>query len=216
MLLNWFSTLCGGTYIELGALDGVRFSNSYLFHYTRQWKGVLIEIMEHNYKDLIQNRRNELATINAGVCDRPKTLHYYRGTDNAVGGIFEFSAPSFRKQWWGDIFIEDPRVIKIQCNTLDNLLKMNTNVTFFDFLSVDVEGAELSVLESIDFERVGFGIIFAEADGHNQLKNLAMREFLEGRGYRFLQEYKRSFWWVNKDFHNIYRNNIYSVGSNQF
>ena len=45
MLLKWFSNLCGGTYVELGALDGVRFSNSYLFHFTRDWKGVLIEIM---------------------------------------------------------------------------------------------------------------------------------------------------------------------------
>ena len=45
--------------------------------------------------------------------------------------------------------------------------------TFFDSFSLDVEGAELSVVESIDFGRVGFGVIFLEADEYNKMKNLA-------------------------------------------
>lgn len=210
MLLKWFSTLCGGTYIELGALDGVQYSNSHLFHYTRQWKGVLIELMGHNYENLILNRKNELATIHAGVCSTPLTLHYYGGEPkgvNAVGGIYEFSTPEFRKDWWDDISLDDPKVNTIECDTMDNLLKKNTNQTFFDFLSLDVEGAELSVLESIDFKRVGFGIIFAE-QGYNHLKSLAMREFVENHGYDFLQEYQGSYWWINRDFYHIYKNEI--------
>ena len=31
-LMNWFGNLCNGTYIEMGALDGVRFSNSHAFN----------------------------------------------------------------------------------------------------------------------------------------------------------------------------------------
>lgn len=31
-LLGWFQTMCGGTYLELGGLDGVTFSNSYVFN----------------------------------------------------------------------------------------------------------------------------------------------------------------------------------------
>ena len=158
---------------------------------------------------MIKNRKNELAIINAGVCNESSTLHYYRGRDNAVGGIYEFSAPSFRKQWWDSIPIDDPAVKTIECNTLDFLLKEHTNVTFFYFLSLDVEGAELSVLESIDFERVGFGIVLAEANSFFMHKHLALREFLEEKGYEFFQEYERSYWWVNRDFYRIYKGKLY-------
>ena len=207
MLLTWFSRLCGGTYIELGALDGVKFSNSHVFHYTRQWKGVLIELMEYNFNLLTENRKDELATIHAGVCDQKSLLHYYG--KGAIGGIYEFSAPSFRKMWWGDVTLDDPKVKTIECDTMDSLLKISTNETYFDFLSLDVEGAEMTVLKSIDFDRVGFGIVLAEANEHNPLKNLAMRHYLQEKGYDFLMEYERSYWWVNKDFHNIHGDVIY-------
>merc|ERR1719356_1155210 len=55
-LLVWFGDLCNGTYVELGALDGVRYSNSHVFHFTRQWRGALIELMKASYDQLARNR----------------------------------------------------------------------------------------------------------------------------------------------------------------
>jgi hypothetical protein len=49
-IMQWFGALCGGTYIKLGGLDGMRFSNSYVFNKVLGWKGVLIELKEDNYK----------------------------------------------------------------------------------------------------------------------------------------------------------------------
>jgi hypothetical protein len=42
-LLTWFKNLCGGHYLEMGGLDGVRKSNSYVFNKGLDWKGVLVE-----------------------------------------------------------------------------------------------------------------------------------------------------------------------------
>ena len=211
MLLQWFSNICGGSYIEMGALDGVKYSNSYVFHEALEWKGVLIELMKDNYEKLVVNRPDEIATIHAGVCDHPQKIHFVHGKTTATGGIYEFVSPSFRKKWWGNISLDDDsRVVAIDCNTLDNLLIKNVpEVNFFDFFSLDVEGSELAVLKSIDFDRVGFGIILVEADGHNQLKNLASRALLESNGYFFLQESKRSHWFVNRDFHTFYKDLVY-------
>ena len=211
-LMKWFSNLCGGTYIELGALDGVRFSNSHLFHHGLQWKGVLIELIESNYNKLVKNRPNEIATVHAGVCSEPQILHYVAGDSNAVGGIYEFSTSEFREKWWKDISLAHPSVKEIECDTMDSLLlKHAPDTRFFDFLSLDVEGAELAVLESIDFDRVGFGIVFAEADNTNELKNLAMRELMESKGYNFLFESHkpRSYWWANKEISSIYKDLVY-------
>lgn len=66
-LLEWFGALTNGTYLEIGGLDGVTFSNSYVFNKDLQWRGVLIEISASNFGQLVHNRPNEIANIHAGV-----------------------------------------------------------------------------------------------------------------------------------------------------
>lgn len=222
-LMNWFHSLCEGSYIEMGALDGMTFSNSYAFNKGMGWKGVLVELSPDNYNKLVVNRppEHEQAVVNAGVCAEPQTLHYFSAADNgvhyadggykdrrsgAVSGIYEFAAPSFVRRYWKNIPMDDPRVKEVQCDTLDSLLLKHTpEWKYWDFFSLDVEGAEFSVLQSIDFSRVGFGVILVEADEHNQMKNSALKEFLETKGYVFVEEYARSYWFVNGSFDAIYK-----------
>ena len=53
-----------------------------------------------------------------------------------------------------------------------------------NFFSLDVEGAELAVLRTVDFGRVSFDVICVEADGHDEAKDAAVVSLLEGEGYR--------------------------------
>ena len=171
----------------------------------------MIELNGASYDKLVVNRPNEIAAIHAGVCSHKQTLHAVtvRGNE-AVGGIWEFTAPSFREMWWKGITLDSPKVKEVECDTLDNLLLTYApQATMFEFLGLDVEGAEMSVLESIDFSRIAFGIMLIEADQHNPLKNLAMTKFLETRGYSFMFEYERSYWFVNDDFYEIYKDLVY-------
>ncbi len=91
-------------------------------------------------------------------------------------------------RWKGIDLDDSPRVQEtIKCKTLDGLLlKYAPETTFFDFPSLDVEGAEVTILESIDFDRTNFGIIFVEADEHSAMKTMCLRKFLELNGYYFL------------------------------
>jgi hypothetical protein len=179
------------------------------------WKGVLIELNGDKYEKLVRNRPNEIAAIHAGVCSQKKTLHAVttegrNKVDTAVGGIWEFTAPSFREMWWKGVTLDSPNVREVECDTLDNLLLTYApQATMFEFMSLDAEGAEMSVLESIDFTRVAFGIILIEADGLNPLKNSAMAKFLETKGYSIMLEYERSYWFVNDNFYEDYKDLIY-------
>ena len=212
-LMKWFGSLCSGSYIEMGALDGKLFSNSYIFNNISNWHGVLIELSSDSYDQLVMNRPNEDTLINAGVCSKSETLHYVipNGKYNAaIGGIYEYTASTFRKKWWGDISLTDPQVKEIECNTLDKLLlEYIPNRTYWDFFSLDVEGAEFAVLQSIDWDRIHFGIIVVEADEHNELKNLAMRDYLENRGYTFLEHDWHNYWFVSQSFNVIYKDLVY-------
>jgi len=207
-LMEWFGGLCGGTYFEMGALNGKRYSNSHAFHKVLYWKGLLIEGSPRSYKELKVNRPNELFTVHAGVCGEEMMLHYVDTAAEAVRGFVEFAAESFQKQWWTKQQIKD--AIKVQCRPLKDILIDTVGPEFhFDFFSLDIEGGELQALSSLDFDLVSFGIILVESDESNQLKNMAVRSKLEANGYTFFMDLARSYWFVNKDFERIYRDLIH-------
>jgi len=199
---KYFKGLCGGTYVELGGLDGVRFSNSHLFHHGLDWKGVLIEPNPKSFASLQGNRPND-DTFNFAVCSHSSEVTFVNSGEGAVTGILEFMAPSFVSTWHP----ENAEHTKIRCEPLSNILEqsaLRTETQMIDFLSLDVEGAEFEVLKTIDFDKVEFGIIFYEADEHNPLKNQAMITFLEERGYRFREHTLRSNFHVNIKWHHMY------------
>jgi hypothetical protein len=53
--------------------------------------------------------------------------------------------------------------MEVPCHPFGKLLKDHVpEHTFFDFWSLDVEGAEFEVLSSVDFTEVAFGVILIE------------------------------------------------------
>jgi len=209
-LLRWFENLCGGSYIEMGALDGVRYSNSHVFNKGLDWKGVLIEAHPGSYERLQHNRPNEIAKVHAGACLEERDLHWIKHTDKGtpVSGFLEFASEEFKNKFWMQELIDAAELVR--CRRLDNILREVVGKSFhFDFFSLDVEGAELPVLQSLNFDEYQFGVILVEADGTNERKDEAIKSTLERAGYRFVGLEKRSNWFVNKDFDRIYDNVIY-------
>jgi hypothetical protein len=143
-LLKIFSGICNGTYVEMGALDGVRYSNTHVFHKELGWKGVLVEISPRNFAKLEKNRPNELALVHAGVCAKEGMVHFMEMANGAVSGVWEFAMPSFRDQWWKGKTIAD--ATPIRCVPLRTILADQGPAFFADFFSLDVEGAELQAL----------------------------------------------------------------------
>ena len=201
-LLTWFNGLCGGTYIEMGALDGRKFSNSFVFNQGFGWKGVLIEANPITFTKLKDNRPKELALVHGAVCDRPKTVHWVEDPARPqIGGILEFADPKFIAKWWPDELLQ--KKTEIQCVPFGQLLDKYSPVQYFDFLSLDVEGAEYDALSTIDFNKYAFGIVVVETGDIR--KNLMVRSILEANGYSFLFHKDRSDWLYNKQFGSIYK-----------
>jgi FkbM family methyltransferase len=201
---SFFPNLCNGTYLELGALDGSTYSNTYVFHKALGWRGVLIELVPNNFAALQTNRPLDI-TVHAAVCNTPQTVHYVERA--AVSGVWEFASDTFRQYWWKDIAVDLKDTIPIQCEPLrDILAKHSADISYFDIFSLDVEGAELEVLQSIDFTMAGFGVVLVEADQHNVTKNKAVRTLLRQNGYIYFNNYERSDWFVNERFNDIYAN----------
>eukprot|EP00571_Detonula_confervacea_P011293 CAMPEP_0172298882 /NCGR_PEP_ID=MMETSP1058-20130122/1331_1 /TAXON_ID=83371 /ORGANISM="Detonula confervacea, Strain CCMP 353" /LENGTH=223 /DNA_ID=CAMNT_0013008177 /DNA_START=102 /DNA_END=769 /DNA_ORIENTATION=+ len=153
LIQHYFPGICGGKYMEVGALDGDRFSNTFAFYNSPAlgWKGVNVEVDPVSYAKLSKNRKNDIANVHAAVCSDPQVIHYAPGKFKAVGGIWEFSSEAQRERWWPGMTLED--TVPVQCTHLQVILDqtLGDGHHYFDFMSLDIEGAELSALQGLDF-----------------------------------------------------------------
>ena len=136
-----------------------------------------------NFKNLIKNRP-ESANLNVALCDKPADVHFTMVNEAyAVNGIWEFM-PSFIKEKWfstiTDAWISTQPTIP--CRPILPLLTA-LGVMHIDLWVLDVEGAELLVLQSMDFGRVTVDVLIFELDGSNSVKDQACIDLLDKAGY---------------------------------
>ncbi|KAL3908158.1 MAG: hypothetical protein SGILL_008589, partial [Bacillariaceae sp.] len=226
---NHFNGFCNGTYIEMGAVDGLAFSNSYLWNKQFGFQGLLIELIPEKFEQCKVNRPDELAVVNAAVCNQKQDVHVVeiKKWGGVVNGVWEFASEEYRKKVWpkikdpsnlktvpclpmADIFdkhvAKEPRVARSQLTGNPDDGTGNKVHYFFDFYSLDVEGAEFSVLQSIDWTRTAFGVLFLESVYKNQSEDRTntITKFLNEKGYKFLGEQNGSLWYQHKDYEKIY------------
>ena len=85
--------------------------------------------------------------------------------------------------------------LKIHCGPLQHYLDA-LSIRYIEFWSLDVEGEELHVLQTVDFERTHIEVIIAESDNrlrHTpefQQKVKDVRTFLQSKGYLMLTSVK--------------------------
>ena len=70
-------------------------------------------------------------------------------------------------------------IVDMKCVTLENLLKAH-DVDTVDYMSLDVEGKELDILKTIDFDKVNIRCISVE----NNYKDPQINEFLTTKSYQ--------------------------------
>jgi hypothetical protein len=119
----------------------------------------------------------------------------YHEEKKPVGGIWEFMSLEFKKQWWSEV--QDVRSLpSVMCTPLTPLLQL-FGISHVNFWVLDVEGAELEVLQATDFERVTFDVIAMENLGLDTEKDLATVSFLEKKGYVVYATVLRNVWLVS-------------------
>ena len=181
---HWFYGMTHGVILESGALDGIRFSTSYMFEHFANWTSLHVEADLINYGNLIQNRADSI-NINCALCSEPQLLHYADEGDPAIRGFVELMPPAFLSYWnpkisSGEIKLED--LPAVQCVTAKSLLR-ELHVHHIDIWVLDVEGAEESVLKGTDFSKVRINAIAMECDTHDIPKNKRKTDIIESHGF---------------------------------
>ena len=142
------------------------------------------------------------AHCGASIYDR-KAVVLSQG-DECVA-VQEFMDNSFKEEWYDTAEKLPESAKKLPCLPLGEILHM-FSIERIDFFSLDVEGAELEVLKTLDFSRVHINVIAIEADGRNSQKDEAVRKLVLAHGFELDRSFsaqeagKRNDWFVNKRF----------------
>ncbi|KAK2152322.1 hypothetical protein LSH36_333g00023 [Paralvinella palmiformis] len=170
-----------GTYVEIGALDGITYSNTKFFEDYLDWGGVLIEAQPDNAKKLRVNRSSAKNNIiSEAVCSEGQTYVNFTGS-SAVGGVVEEMSERHKKHFFSG---RKTKTIQVPCRPIGKMLK-DAGVVSVDFFVLDVEGAELMVLETMDWS-IPVKVFVVEMGRGEKDKQLI--ELLRSKGY------KKSLW----------------------
>ncbi len=167
-----------GVFVELGAMDGIIYSNTKYFEDTLGWKGILIEPVPENFKKLIKNRP-DCIYYNCAVGMRNKALYLGKG---ATAGMLHTMSDIFKNEWHAGSNKQEQ--YEVECKPLSAIFS-ETGCDKVDLLSLDVEGGELEVLQTIDWSKVEIRLILFELDDYDQEKNEACREIMIKQGFKF-------------------------------
>ena len=179
-----------GFFVELGAGNGERFSNSLFFERDWGWNGLLIEANPELFAELIGKNR-KVYTMNACVSPTQESSKLDFRTYGLFGGLvdqMEDVHDNFAKHF----FKGEKKVIEVPCFPLFSIF-LALNISHVDYFSLDVEGPELEILKTIPFDRVTFDLIMVEyyvinCDECTQKKKKDLTDFMTANGQYKLHE----------------------------
>ena len=189
-MLKYFPNRCNGTFLELGALDGKMVSNSFAFE-SIGWKGMCIEANPRLFKSLLNNRP-ACVNVNALIStSNSKVEDYLMNSNPGYNGLSRLR--NAKKLANEKISTVDS--VKMKTSRLDFVFAKH-GITHVDFFSLDVEGAEMEVLQSINFDKVTFGVFLIEGGNTTLIRGLMERNGYVNRG--FVPTVPWDFVWVHR------------------
>lgn len=182
-----------GFFVEIGALDGRRFSNTLVFE-EAGWNGLCIEA-HPDYYPMVERSRPGSTCIHAACCDRDgQSITFHANSRGALSAIEPYDEQWIRQRF--DDFFDGFEQVEVPARTLSSMLDEVGSPGQPDVVSIDVEGNEMMVLRGIDFERHQPRLIIVEAQG-NQERD-AITGYLAPHGYRVAREVSSNLFMVRR------------------
>ena len=180
-----------GYYVDIGAYDGIQTSNTYTLEKYLRWSGICIEANNIIFDSLVKNRNSK--NINSAITNFNGTCHFEGDSIKTNGKI-------------------------VNCFTLESVLQDNNSPSEIDYLSIDVEGHEYTILNCFDFNKYNIKLMTVEhnlyVDG--DVRKNQLFELLTNKGFTRVLEnavcldknplyYNKPYedWYINSSFQDL-------------
>ena len=177
---KYFSQKQHGFFVEVGAYDGIVLSNTYHFEKERGWTGVLVEPDVKKAKLCRENRANSRIFECAAVgSNNIKEVSFHQVDGGEVYSTINLiDSHRQRIEEYGLAHHE----VKVRAMTLDQILT-ESQACRIDFVSIDVEEAELEVLKGFDIKKWKPRIVIVESNSSERKREI--RDYFVRNGYAY-------------------------------
>ena len=163
-----------GIYVDVGCYHPFKGSLTFRL-FNRGWNGINIDISKTSI-DLFKISRNKDTNLNLAITDYDGDVFYYENSPiNQQNSIIRSN--------------DQQSKIKIKCNKLTTVLIENS-IKNFDYLNIDVEGAELNVIRGLNFDKFSPKLISVENN------NLLIKDYMESEVFKILTN--NNYVFINK------------------
>ncbi|VDI59231.1 Hypothetical predicted protein [Mytilus galloprovincialis] len=179
-----------GFFVEIGGYDGEDYSNTLFLEKERGWTGLLVEANPYMYQIMLKKDRR---CYMANACISNSEPYMTLIVAGALTSVKETLTDDQRrrlknvkKYGKADHWSHAGEKITVQCYSLLSLLK-EIGQHRVDYFSLDVEGAEMMILESIDWKELDIDVLTIETqDRRDQIL-----KFMKQAGYKWIRKLNR-------------------------
>lgn len=171
-----------GVYLDVGSWKPKQYSNTYFF-YLRNWKGICVDPNPELVKKYKKIRPKD-SFVNIAIGDSKDKIDYYL-LDDEYSSMNSFDLEFIKKHKIEDQIKEILKIPTISIEALlDKELSLGDRLDFFD---IDVEGYDLKVLKTNNWQKYRPKIVVVESDKSIvQDLNSELTTYLDSVGYKLI------------------------------
>jgi len=177
-VLDYFKDKKDGFYVDIGCYHPIHRNNTYLL-YKKNWSGINVDTSQFSI-DLFNHMRPKDLNYNCAISNKNEIIKLFYQKE--LSQLSTIESAQAEKVFQGNI-----KEKEIQAFTLDEILSRGKHKdSKIDFLDIDVEGADLKVLQGLSFEKFKPELICVE---------IHEKKIIESKIYKFLVEKRYKLIW---------------------
>lgn len=158
LVWHLFEGVSNGVYLDVGAHDGVKRSNTVSFE-VAGWKGMCIEPHPFYFAKCRYHRPKAIVVHAAAASADKENVPFYTTEFGALSTLNKEMGPFFKEHF--NCF-SSFKEVKVPTRKVDTLLAQH-KFTHLDFVSIDVEGSEMEVLKGFTIPKYNPRALVIEA-----------------------------------------------------
>ena len=195
-ILDLFDKDYRGKYLDLGCYHPTRHSNTHIL-YQSGWTGINIDLNPLTI-ELFNFMRPKDFNYNIGISNSEEEKELYFINEFNTQNTLDKNQLNFLKNHHN---VKDREILKTKLKTkkLETIL-LDNNFHNIDFFNIDIEGHELEVIESIDFDKFKFKYICIEMIQHNEIsvnRSKKIKDILNNNDFIIVKKFEFNYIYKN-------------------
>jgi hypothetical protein len=195
-ILDLFDKDYRGKYLDLGCYHPTRHSNTHIL-YQSGWTGINIDLNPLTI-ELFNFMRPKDINYNIGISNSEEEKELYFINEFNTQNTLDKNQLNFLKNHHN---VKDREILKTKLKTkkLETIL-LDHNFYNIDFFNIDIEGHELEVIESIDFDKFKFKYICIEMIQHNEIsvnRSKKIKDILNNNDFIIVKKFEFNYIYKN-------------------